>query len=161
MIKHKKPFKTTFHNQFMNLLVSSTRPVQAVMATAGIAATLSLISASFNTTWTPFDQLADVINLSSIILLFITYCFLSLHSAFWDRRDTFNKTLKYVAASIGIFLWTVAVSSSFTYSADGLRMLHSMSFMYLIPLMADMWVLIQLLAGVERIEKRDGSNGSN
>lgn len=149
-----RKFKDRFYDQFMSLLVASTRPVQAVMATAGIAATLSLISATFNQTWTPFDQLAAVIEMHSVVVLFIIYCLLSLHSAFWDFRSKINITLKYIACLLGIFLWIVAVSSSFTYSADGMTMLHSMSFMYLIPMMADVWVLVQLLAGVERIEKR-------
>lgn len=152
-------YKTATHrfslrDQLMGLMISSTRPVQAIMAVCGLVAAAGLWAAQSLNTWTPMDYMVSVTSYAFIMSLFILYSIGSWISCVLNFRHQPYIFIKYASTITGILLWTICLASSIQWSAAGLVLRDGMSFLYTIPCSADVWVLVQMIAGVEKLERR-------
>lgn len=145
---------TTFKDQLMSLLVSSTRPVQAIMGFCGLIAAAGMWTAQYLHTWTPMDEFVAMTSYWFVASCFITYALMSFTSAIYHFTTPPWVKFKYTATLMGVFLWVVCLASSLSWKDGSLVLRDGMSFLYIIPTSADVWVLIQMIAGVEKIERR-------
>lgn len=152
MIVRKCP---PFKDHLMSLVVASTRPVQVIMGFCGLIAALGLFAAQSLNTWTPMDIFVNVTSYWFVMLCFISYFFSSVVSSIFMLRSRPWVVLKYFATLMGIFLWVICLASSISWVNGHLSLRDGMSFLYIVPTIADVWVLIQLIAGVEKIERRN------
>lgn len=143
-----------FKDHIMSLLLASTRPVQALMGLCGLIAAAGLYVAQSLQTWTPMDIFISVTSYAFVMACFIAYSAMSFTSAVYDYKTPFWIIVKYTATILGIFLWVVCLASSLGWKDDVLVLRDGMSFLYIIPTTADTWVLIQLIAGMEKVERR-------
>jgi hypothetical protein len=151
MIARRTP---TFHDQLMSLLLANTRPVQAIMALCGVIAAAGLYAAQSLHTWTPMDQFIEATSYGFTMSLFIIYAIMSWTSALLDRRTPPWIYYKYIATCMGIGLWTICLGSSIVVHQGQVFLRDGMSFLYIVPTSADAWVLIQMIGGVELVERR-------
>lgn len=138
----------------MSLVLSSTRPVQSIMGICGFVAAVGVITAQQLCTWTPMDDLIHITGYYCVVAMFLIYSILSEVSAVFNFYTPPFKLIKYIATEMGIALWTICLASSLAWNNGSLVLRDGMSFLYLIPLLADTWVLIQMIASVEKIERR-------
>lgn len=151
MIIRRQP---TIRDHFMSLLLANTRPVQALMAFCGLIAAAGLYTAQTLQTWTPMDQFIEATSYGFVMTLFIVYAIMGWTSALLDRRTPPWIYYKYIATLMGICLWTICLASSIVVHANHIHLRDGMSFLYVVPTLADVWVLIQLIGGVELVERR-------
>lgn len=151
MIVRKRP---TLHDHLMSLMLSSTRPVQAIMGWCGLIAAAGLWTAQSLHTWTPMDQFIQATSYWFVISCFLLYSAMSLTSAVLDFRTPPWIKFKYAATMMGIVLWVICLASSITWANNTISLRDGMSFLYIIPTIADVWVLIQMISGVEKLERR-------
>jgi len=135
-------------------MLSSTRPVQAIMGWCGLIAAAGLWVAQSLQTWTPLDQFVELTSYWFVIGCFLSYSAMSLTSAVLDFRTSPWLTFKYAATIMGVILWVICLASSITWQNGLIALRDGMSFLYIIPIMADVWVLIQMISGVEKLERR-------
>lgn len=140
----------------MGLLVSSLRPVQWIMGWCGLVAFGGVYAAHTANIWNPTDALQSVITVYGVLALFFVYSLLSFTSAtLYLKTPPFYK-VRTAAAALGAFLWIACLSSSFHWALGCISLKDGMNLLYFIPLMADTWVLAQMAAGVDKIDRRKG-----
>jgi hypothetical protein len=135
-------------------MLASTRPVQAIMGLCGLVAAAGMITAQYLQTWTPMDDFVRMVGYNTVLTMFIVYAVLSWISAVLNFCKPPYETLKYTATYMGILLWTICLGSSLAWHQGSLVLRDGMSFLYTIPLSADVWVLVQMIARVDNIERR-------
>lgn len=150
MFEHRASFK----DHLLSLMLSSTRPVQAIMGLCGLIAAAGLWTAQHLNTWTPMDTFVAMTSYWFVIGCFVVYAVMSYTSALYHFSTPPWVKFKYTATIMGIFLWVMCLASSIAWKDGGIVLRDGMSFLYIIPTSADVWVLIQLIAGVEKIERR-------
>lgn len=140
----------------MGLLVSSLRPVQWIMGWCGLVAFGGVYAAHEAGIWNPTDALQSLISFQGVLALFFVYSLLSFTSAtLYLKTPPFYK-VRTTAAALGAFLWISCLSSSVRWAFGSMHLVDGMNTLYLIPLMADTWVLAQMAAGVDNIDRRRG-----
>lgn len=144
----------------MGLLVSSLRPVQWVMGYCGVVAAFGVYAAHSAGIWNPTDVLQSLITFEGVIFAFIIYSILSFTSALLYLKTPAFIKLRFFAAALGSLLWIACLSSSFYWVLGCIKLKDGMNLLYFIPLMADMWVLTQILAGVDKIDRRRFRDGT-
>lgn len=142
------------NDSVMGLLVSSLRPVQWIMGYCGLVAAFGVYAAHNAGIWNPTDVLQSLITFQGVIAAFIIYSILSFTSALLYLKTPAFIKLRFFAAALGSLMWIACLSSSFQWVLGGLQLKDGMNLLYFIPLMADTWVLIQIIAGVEKIDRR-------
>lgn len=151
MINRRSP---SFRDHFMSLMLANTRPVQAIMGFCGLIAAAGLWTAQALNTWTPMDEFIHATSYWFVISCFVLYAVMSWTSALYNFHTLPWVRFKYAATAMGIVLWVICLASSITWINGTISLRDGMSFLYIIPTSADVWVLIQMIAGVEKIERR-------
>lgn len=100
------------------------------------------------------DQFIDATSYSFVMGMFVVYAVMSWTSALLDKRSPPWIWFKYLATYMGIGLWTICLGSSIVVHQGAVFLRDGMSFLYIVPISADVWVLIQLVGGVELVERR-------
>lgn len=139
----------------MRLLVSSLRPVQWIMGFCGLVAAFGVYAAHNAAIWNPTDALQSLITTNGVILAFLAYSILTFTSALLYRNSNVSIRLRWMSSVLGMALWISCLSSSFYWVVGILNLKDAMNLLYGIPLMADTWVVAQLLSNVDSIERRE------
>jgi len=144
-----------FVDNLMSLLVSSLRPVQWILGFCGLVAVGGVYAAHDAGIWNPTELLQSMITLQGVLIAFLAYSILSFTSALYYNNTRISIQIRWAAALIGSSLWIACLSSSFTWVMFNIKLRDGMNLLYCIPLIADTWVMVQLIAKVHVIERRD------
>jgi ABC-type multidrug transport system permease subunit len=125
------------------------------MGFCGIVAAFGVYAAHNAGIWNPTDVLQSLITFQGVIAAFILYSILSFTSALLYLRTPAFIKLRFASASLGSIMWIACLASSFQWVFGCcIQLKDGMNLLYFIPLMADTWVLIQIIAGVDNIDRR-------
>ena len=151
MINRRSP---SFRDHFMSLMLANTRPVQAIMGFCGLIAAAGMWTAQSLHTWTPMDEFVRMTSYAFVMFCFLSYAVMSWTSALYNFVTPPWIRFKYAATCMGIILWVICLASSITWVNGTISLRDGMSFLYIIPTSADVWVLVQMVGGVEKVERR-------
>ena len=145
---------TRFRDHLMSLMVSSLRPVHWIMGFCGLVAFGGVYAAHTAQIWNPTDRLQNALTLETVLAAFLLYSILSFINAIVHSNTAISIGLRWLSSLLGATLWIACLASSFYWVMGEINLKDGMNLLYCIPLTSDMWVLAQLMAGIDKIERR-------
>lgn len=137
---------TTFAHRLGDILLLSLRPVQLMLAVSAlVVATVVAINGPVVTAF-PASYLTA--NIYATITIFVVYAGLSLYCSTSVHRSMFNPIIQYTTAIVGLILWTTAFILEVLVDSSPLLGL------YIVPVLAECWVLAQLMSDVRSQDRR-------
>lgn len=130
------------------LAISSLRPVQLLMSIAGAFVIVGLTIAPMAGTPTPLDRLMAMITEIPVYTALIVYVITSVIAALAIHKTTRSERICGTASILGTIIWSFCFASSMKTVDGEILIVNAISFLYSVPMFADMWILAQLLSGV-------------
>ncbi len=143
---------TSVDHKLYDLLTTSLKPVHALVSIAAfvvcVLVGIELTLSEPNVHASDLALLASFTNGWIVLGCFLIYSVGSAYSCLSSARTTFSKRTRYAVSMLGICLWSADMAAVLVHSTAGTSVLHVM------PIIAEMWVLVQLSSNIRDQDRR-------